>query len=71
MALLFSYPSFETGGMPTVIDKGTELVLNARTTDENGSVWYRTQDEQWVIHEILFMIEDPPAQCASLPQVTP
>ena len=57
--------------MPTAVDAGTELVLDARITDADGLVWYRTQDEQWVFHDMLFLGEAAPAECTSLPQVTP
>jgi WD40 repeat protein/SH3-like domain-containing protein len=70
--LLFASPSLEDfTEMPADIDAGTELVLDAQTTDANGLVWYRTQDEQWVFRDMLFLGEAAPADCVSLPQVAP
>jgi WD40 repeat protein len=71
-ALLFASPSLEDfTEMPADIDAGTELVLDAQTTDANGLVWYRTQDEQWIFRDMLFLGEAAPADCVSLPQVAP
>ena len=68
--MLFPKPSL-TSGAPQMVDAGTELFLTAWTTDEDGVVWYRTQDERWGIRELIFVLGELPVACTDLPQATP
>lgn len=69
VAILFPSPSLEDA-MPDMVMAGTELALDGWYPGDEG-FWYRTVDGQWVLEEILFLGEEPPADCESLPQVTP